>query len=133
MDMDAMAADVAREDERYAAMLAGDVGALERLLHDDLVYMHSSGVADTKASYLEGLRDGVWDYRRIQRGDATLKVRPTLALVFNRVSMSIAVRGVAKQLDNRALAVWVPSAGGWQLVALQSGAIPHQADAPGTA
>ena len=56
-------ADIMRlEDERYAAMLAKDVAALERLLHPDLVYMHSSGIADTKASYIAGVRDRVWDY-----------------------------------------------------------------------
>ena len=112
------------EDERYAAMLAKDVEALDRLLHDDLVYMHSSGVADTKASYIAGVRDRVWDYRRIDRSEQTIRVHETLALVFNRLSISIAVRGEPKELDNWALAVWVPSGGSWQLLALQSGAIP---------
>jgi len=79
------------EDERYAAMLARDVTTLERLLDDDLVYMHSSG--DT-------------------------------ALVFNRLAISIKVRGVQKELDNRALAVWVRRGGAWRLIALQSGAVP---------
>ena len=45
-------ADITRlEDERYAAMVAKDIGTLERLLHPALVYMHSSGVADDKALY----------------------------------------------------------------------------------
>ena len=48
------------EDERYDAMLSKNVTALDRLLHEDLLYVHSSGVADSKGSYLAGLRDGVW-------------------------------------------------------------------------
>jgi hypothetical protein len=45
-----------------------DVAALERILHDDLLYVHSSGgVADSKESYIAGLRDGLWDYSQISR------------------------------------------------------------------
>lgn len=37
-------ADIERlEDRRYAAMLDADTTALAPLLHDDLVYMHSTG------------------------------------------------------------------------------------------
>jgi hypothetical protein len=40
----------ALEDERYAAMIASDVEALGRLLSDRLVYSHSTGDHDSKAS-----------------------------------------------------------------------------------
>lgn len=115
------------EDERYAAMLGKDVAALERLLHSDLVYMHSSGVADSKASYIEGLGNGTWDYRRIDRSDQTVRVHGALGLVFSRISISVVIRGVPRELDNRALAVWVDDGGTWKLLALQSGAIPMTA------
>ena len=46
------------EDKRYAAMTKGDFGALEALLHDQLLYTHSSGVTDTKASWLDSLKSG---------------------------------------------------------------------------
>jgi ketosteroid isomerase-like protein len=119
-------ADIARlEDERYAAMLGKDVAALERLLHRDLVYMHSSGIADSKASYIAGVRDRVWDYHNIERSDQTVRLAGTLALVFNRLKIDLSVRGVAKSLNNRALAVWVADDGGaWRLIALQSGIAP---------
>ena len=38
------------EDKRYAAMCGGDFAALERMLHDELLYTHSSGFTDTKAN-----------------------------------------------------------------------------------
>lgn len=112
------------EDERYAAMLGKDVKALERLLDADLVYMHSSGVADSKQSYIRGLSEGVWDYQRIGRSEQTVKVSGDTALVFNRLAISIRVRGVQKEMDNRALAVWVRRDGAWRLIAVQSGAVP---------
>ena len=109
------------ENERYAAMLLADTSALERLLHRDLLYMHSSGVADTKSSYLEGLQSGIWRYKRIERVDQKIIVQDHAALVFNRLLISILVRDVPKELDNRALAVWVWEREGWQLLGLQSG------------
>lgn len=124
-DNDAVAAIERLEDERYAAMLGKDGGALERLLHADLVYMHSSGVSDSKASYIAGLGDGTWDYKRIERSDQSVRVHGGLALVFNRISISIVIRGVPKELDNRALAVWVSDDATWSLIGLQSGAIPQ--------
>ncbi len=124
MQNDSTAEIVRLEEERYAAMLSKDVTALERLLDEDLVYMHSSGISDTKESYLRGLKDGVWDYLRISRTEQTVKVKGDIALVFNRLAISIKVRGVLKELDNRALAVWVRRDGAWRFLALQSGAVP---------
>ena len=43
---------LALEDKRYAAMCGGDFAALEAMLHDELLYTHSSGVTDTKATWL---------------------------------------------------------------------------------
>ena len=118
-------ADIERlEDERYAAMFARDTGALERLLHPDLVYMHSSGIADSKASYIAGLRDRVWDYGSIERSEQTARLHGSLAMVFNRLKIGLTVRGAPKSLDNRALAVWTLDDGSWRLIALQSGVIP---------
>ena len=115
------------EDERYAAMLAKDVATLERLLHPNLVYMHSSGFADDKGSYIAGVRDRLWDYHRIARSEQTVRLNGSLALVFNRLKIDLTVRGIEKSLDNRALAVWVATDGAWRLIALQSGTVPAAA------
>ncbi len=56
----------ALEDERYAAMIAGNVEALGRLLSDRLVYRHSTGGHDSKASYLERVRNGTFVYESIK-------------------------------------------------------------------
>jgi hypothetical protein len=42
---------LALEDRRYAAMCGGDFAALEAMLHDELLYTHSSGLTDTKATW----------------------------------------------------------------------------------
>jgi ketosteroid isomerase-like protein len=114
------------EEQRYAAMLAGDTAVLDKLLDPELVYTHSSGVADSKVSYIEGVRSKIWEYQNIERSDETIILREDVVLVFNRLKISIKVRNVPKQLDNRALAVWTRDAGsGWRLLALHSTPIPQ--------
>ena len=44
------------EDKRFAAMIARDFAGLEKLVHEDLLYTHSSGITDTKASWLESMQ-----------------------------------------------------------------------------
>jgi hypothetical protein len=39
---------LALEDKRYAAMCGGDFAALEAMLHDELLYTHSSGLTGTR-------------------------------------------------------------------------------------
>jgi hypothetical protein len=51
-DSEAAAQVAAAEDQRYAAMLAGDTSALAQLLSDRLTYVHSSALLDTRQSLL---------------------------------------------------------------------------------
>jgi ketosteroid isomerase-like protein len=109
------------EDERYAAMLAGDNATLERLLDADLRYTHSSGVVDTKKSYIDGVRAKRWEYQSIDRAEEAIVMRGDTALVFNRFRASIKISGAAKQLDNRMLAVWSKAEDdAWRLLAIHS-------------
>ncbi len=41
------------EDKRFGAMIKGDFKALDAMVHEQLLYTHSSGNTDTKASWLE--------------------------------------------------------------------------------
>ena len=112
------------EEQRYAAMLTGDVAALEKLLDDALTYTHSSGVVDTKASYIGGVRDKVWEYKNIARENERVVIRGDCGLVFGRLRIDLNVRGTAKKVDSNALAVWVEDGGQTRLVAVHSAGIP---------
>lgn len=111
------------EDERYAAMLAKDTGTLDRLLDDRLRYIHSSGLADSKESYIEGLTSGLFDYRAVSREEQTIVPMGDAALVFNRLKIDILVKGAERKVDSRALAVWSRSSGTWRLAAVLSASL----------
>ena len=111
------------EEQRYAAMLAADGAALEELLDDALTYTHSSGVVDTKASYIGGVRDKVWEYKNIARENERVVIRGGCGLVFCRLKIDLNVRGTPKKVDSNALAVWVEDNGQTRLVAVHSAGI----------
>ena len=115
------------EDERRAAMLGSDTEALDRLLHDELAYVHSTGGTDTKDSYIGALKAGTFDYKALECEDRTIKVHSDIGMVFYHMIADVEIRGTLRHLDNRVLAVWVREAGQWRLLAVQSGAIPEPA------
>jgi hypothetical protein len=112
------------EDQRYAAMLAGDAATLEALFDDALTYTHSSGVVDTKASYIAGVRDQLWAYKEITRENERVVVRGNCGLVFCRLKIDLTVRGVPRKVDSNALAVWVEAGGALRLAAVHSAGVP---------
>ena len=111
------------EEQRYRAMLGADLATLDRLLDGALTYTHSSGVVDTKASYLAGIRDKVWEYRNIARQNERVVVRGDTALVFCRLRIDLLVKGAPKKVESNALAVWVRDSGQCRLVAVHSAAV----------
>jgi hypothetical protein len=47
-------------------MLAFDYAALDEILSDDVRYIHSTGVVETKAAYFHGMRQGLYEYGDIR-------------------------------------------------------------------
>ncbi|MBC92153.1 MAG: hypothetical protein CMM38_00755 [Rhodospirillaceae bacterium] len=125
-------ADVAKieelENKRYDAMLNADIHVLNDLLHENLIYSHSTGGLDTKEIYLNALRDKVSIYKSVKRDDQTVRITGDIGLVFNHVQIHAEHKGSELRLDNRLLAVWTRDKGIWRLLAIQSGAIPKQID-----
>ncbi|TFV86502.1 nuclear transport factor 2 family protein [Blastococcus sp. CT_GayMR20] len=115
----------AAEDLRYEALLGPDLPTLERLFHDRLSYAHSSGVRDTRDEYLAKIRDGYYDYERIDHPVERVDLLGDTAVVVGRMTADLKVQGTAKALDVLALAVWTRTAGGWQLIAYASTPLPR--------
>jgi ketosteroid isomerase-like protein len=112
------------ENRRYQAMYEADIPKLEELFADSLVYTHSTGAADSKASYLDGIRAKKWVYRRIERPIEDIQVHGDCAVVTGQVRIDLVVQGTQKILSSRYTNVWVKGKKGWQMVAWQSTPIP---------
>ena len=121
-----MARDTIRqlEDRRYRAMCEADAATLDQLLADTLVYTHSYGGADSKASYLDGIRAKKWVYRRIERPREDIQVHGDCAVVTGQVRIELLADGKPKTLNSAYTNVWIKGAKGWQMVAWQSTPLP---------
>ena len=112
------------ESRRYRAMCEADAKTLEELLADSLVYTHSYGGADTKASYLDGIRSKKWVYQEVERPIEDIQVHGDCAIVTGQVRIQLLSGGQPKKLNSRFTNVWVKRPQGWQMVAWQSTPLP---------
>jgi ketosteroid isomerase-like protein len=112
------------ESRRYTAMCEADAKTLEELLADSLVYTHSYGGADSKASYLDGIRSKKWQYRAVERPIEDIQVHGDCAVVTGQVRIELLSSGQPKKLNSRFTNVWVKGRQGWQMVAWQSTPLP---------
>ena len=115
---------LALEDKRFGAMIARDFKALDAMLHGDLLYTHSSGVTDTKASWLDSLKSRKVKYKSVQCSERKVRVFGDVALVTGRAAIEADINGQAKSLRLLFLNAWTKTAQGWKFVAWQSTPLP---------
>lgn len=113
---------------RFAAMVAGDVAALDKMLGPDLSYTHSNGLVQDRAAFLAALRQGTLRYESMTPSDVRVRLYEPAGIVTGRIDMKVSLDGKESQIAARYTAVYVRRDGRWQLVAWHSSPI---AAAPG--
>ena len=108
------------EDKRYAAMTSGDLASLEELLHDQLLYTHSSGMMDTKASWLLAMKSGKTRYKSVKCSDQQVRILGGVALVTGKGHIEAEINGQPRTLRLMFLNAWAKTPQGWKFVAWQS-------------
>jgi ketosteroid isomerase-like protein len=111
---------LALEDERFGAMLARDFARLQLLVHEDLMYTHSSGVVDGKSSWLDSMKSGRVKYKKAGCSERKVRLYGDTALVTGRAQIEAEIGGQPKTLRLLFLNAWTKSPRGWQFVAWQS-------------
>ena len=99
------------EDQRLAAMVGADVDTLDRILDDDLSYVHTSAALDTKESLTTGLASGRLNYESITASDRVVRVYDSCAIV--RGSADVHVNDNSFSLEFTV--VYVRPGGHWQM------------------
>jgi ketosteroid isomerase-like protein len=108
------------EDKRFGAMIARDFKALEAMVHGDLLYTHSSGVTDTKATWLQSMQSGKTKYKSVNCTDRKVRVIGEVALVTGRAAIEAEIGGQPRSLKLLFLNAWAKTPQGWKFVAWQS-------------
>ena len=108
------------EDTRFGAMIARDFAALDKLVHDELLYTHSSGVTDTKASWLESMKSGKVKYKSASCSERQVKFFGEVALVRGKAAIEAEIGGQSRSLRLLFLNAWTRTPQGWKFAAWQS-------------
>jgi ketosteroid isomerase-like protein len=111
---------LALEDRRFAAMIDGDFARLADMVHDQLLYTHSSGVTDTKASWLQSMQSGRVKYKKANCTERKVRLYGDTALITGRAVIDAEIAGQAKTLKLLFLNAWTRTPQGWKFVAWQS-------------
>lgn len=108
------------EDRRFDAMIKGDFGTLEKLVHEELLYTHSSGLTDTKKSWIESMKSGKTKYKSAQPSERQVRFFGDVALVRGKAAIEAEINGQPRSLRLLFLNAWVRTPQGWKFAAWQS-------------
>jgi ketosteroid isomerase-like protein len=110
----------AAEKTWVKAILERDRAALEKVLADDLIYAHASGVIDTKRSYIDKIMSGRQKYASLTQ--RLMIARPHGDTVLTHFWMHVTGVNPAGPFDDKVMTmhVWVKGKAGWQLAAHQT-------------
>jgi ketosteroid isomerase-like protein len=101
---------------RIAALVAGDVDALERFVGDDMQYVSVSGAVESKPQVFAGLRSGALRLERQDAVDEDVRLYGDTAIVGYRAESVTLDRGARIEGTTRCTSVYVRRDGHWQLV-----------------
>jgi ketosteroid isomerase-like protein len=108
------------EQEWEDALIQSDIAALDRVYADSLIYTHSSGSVDDKATYIGNIKSGVTKYESMKRDDIKVGVYGDTALVNCHWQVYVTARGDKITTNARYLHVYVKQKGQWRMVAHQA-------------
>jgi hypothetical protein len=111
----------AAELARFTAQMTRDTAALRSLLADELRYVHSNALAESKDHFIETVATGRIVYDSLVPVDLEHRVYGETAVGAGRVRVQVRMNGQAPvRVDLLFTTVHVRRGGGWRLVAWQS-------------
>ena len=110
----------AAEKAWTSAITAKDGHALESLLADTLIYAHSTGIVDTKKTYIAKITGGRQVY--VGAEQESLNIKPYGDTVVVHARMHMWGTNQDGKFDDKLMAMhtWIKRGGKWQLVAHQT-------------
>ncbi|MEK6547110.1 MAG: nuclear transport factor 2 family protein [Bacteroidota bacterium] len=106
---------------RFKVMVAKDRAGLEAVMHQDLVYFHSSGAADSKDSYIASIFSGKSSYLSIEAMEMLTRVYGKTGINTGIIKIvNLNAEGKETPLKLRFTDVFVFESGRWQMVSWQS-------------
>lgn len=109
---------------RFQAMIKLDEAGLNELLADDLVYMHSTGAFDSKASLISGLLNKKFAFKSAEHLQANVRAYGDMAVLNGRVQMVVHAGGTDHNVSSAFTTIWHRRNEKWRLIHWQSTPLP---------
>ena len=117
-------------EQRFnAALLKKDAATLDELLADDIVHIGFEGQFAGKGEYMAFFKRDIWQYRKYEPANVTIKVLGNVAVVTGRVDRTIVINQVVTTGAFAFTHVWSRAGDRWRMVASQVTGIPDPAPA----
>jgi len=114
---------MASETARTTALEHSDLAALDRLMADDVTYVHASGKTDTKKSYLDAIRSGQLHYISWQAKNLQVRAVGDGAVINGEYAVRVIdsrVQPTPFDINILILTMYAKRNGHWQQIAWQS-------------
>lgn len=115
------------EEARRRAMVDSNTQKLATLMADSMVYVHSSGISDSKSAYLQLLSSGTVTYETVLFDNLNIQFIGQVGLITGTMKASLMRGGARKQIATAYMAVWAHTGNDWLLHAFQATSLPAAA------
>lgn len=103
------------EERLWKAQLSADVGALDELIADDLLFTGLSGSLETKAADLQQHRSGGLKITKLEPLEFRVRVIPGGAITSVKMDAAALVGGKLTSAILRYTRSWIAAGGRWQI------------------
>jgi len=118
-------------EERLAAVKAGDIKKLDDMLAPDLISVSPNGAALGKTEMMADLKSGDFKIQEHRADDYRISLHGDTAVVSFRNNMTHFYKGVPRHGQYRVTSVYVKRSSRWMLVSQHVTAMPPQPPFPG--
>jgi ketosteroid isomerase-like protein len=116
---------LAAEEKRRAAALANDADAMEALMTDDFVYVHSNGLVEGRDGYCGRIRTAASTYLTLTITDYRVRRHGSSATADGKVVFTYQpANGPVGTVKAHCLQSWIETKDGWKLVGYGSTPLP---------
>jgi ketosteroid isomerase-like protein len=116
---------VKKVDHQWAeATLHRDTAALNKILADDLKYVHGNASVQNKKEFIDSLKSGDLLYHTIDYQELDAKVFGDAAVLTSKLRLNITMNKQEQKFEVRFLRVYVKRNGAWQLLDHQATRLP---------
>ena len=115
---------LATELYRFEAMVKKDTLALQQLLADDLIYIHSNGLKEDKKEHISAIASGKIVYEQMTRENVKVRRYGKIAVVTGNVRVKGLLQKTGFDINLAYSAIYKSEKRHWRLVNWQSTRVP---------